>query len=266
MHSHFSDGQLSPQELVAACANNQITAISVTDHDSIASFPEVKKACELHKLEWIPGVEFTCHDAKGEFHMLAYLWEEGCPELENLLIRYKTFREERALKILDGLKKKGHHITMDEVREFSHSSNIGRPHIAMVLVKKNIVPDFESAFVDLLSADSTKNLTEQKFSPEEVLATVKAARGITGIAHPHKVNRDSEIGRLAQMGMDGMETYFSQGSPFQTRKYKEMAKSYGLLKMGGSDFHNHRRGTPGKPKVPYSVLDKLKERQQQKFS
>jgi predicted metal-dependent phosphoesterase TrpH len=249
MHTTFSDGQYTPEEVVKFASDAGITTLAITDHDSVGGLARGKAAADKLGMEFINGIEISCQGNR-KLHLLGLHINGNDPVLAEVCLEFARTREERARKIMAFLREKDIVISLDEVRETAHGSAIiARPHFAQILVKRGVVATMDEAFDKYLSADFNK-IERPKPTAEAGIALIKGAGGIPVLAHPAllKLKPEAEetlIEQLVGFGLKGIECFYSQHSPEQAARYAAIAEKHGLIKTGGSDFH----GEKIKPKV-----------------
>ncbi|MCL2283804.1 MAG: PHP domain-containing protein [Fibromonadales bacterium] len=255
VHTTFSDGQYTPEEIVNLAVQAGIDTLSITDHDSIAGLPSGKAAADKAGIKFINGIEISCQGNR-ELHLLGYNFDYNEPILAATCMEFARLREERAHRIIDFLLEKGVKISLDEVREIAHGSAIiGRPHFALVLLKHGCVASIQEAFDKYLAAADFDKIERPKPTAEEGISLIKNAGGIPVLAHPAllKLKPEAEeelIKRLVGFGLVGMECFYSLHSPEQVDYYCSIAEKYNLIVTGGSDFH----GEKIKPKIKMGVF------------
>jgi hypothetical protein len=269
-HTTASDGSLTPTELVDQAARMGLTALGVTDHDTLDGLAEAMEAARERGIELVPGIELSISVPVGRFHMLGYLIDHEDPTLSERLWRLKDNRARRNERMLDKMLQLGVPITREEVAAESGGGQIGRPHMALVLFKKGIVSSTQEAFDRYLADGAAAHVPKDKITMQEGLDLIRGAGGIAVMAHPIQRLLDddalmTELRRLRAMGLDGMECYYSQHTPERTQVYLEMARRAGLLVTGGSDFHGASkpdvylgRVYQGQP-VSAELLESMKE-------
>lgn len=256
-HTTASDGSLSPTELVTKASGIGLTALAVTDHDTVAGLAEAREAAQKVGLELIPGVELSVEDDKGRFHLLGYGLDTSNPELSETLVALRVARAERNTQMAEKMAELGLPVTMDDVRAEAgeDSEVIARPHFAQALIKKGIVKSVQEAFDRYLATGKPLYLPKQGLTAHEAIALLHRAGGVAVMAHPGLVPQSASAlaARVETLtnddGMDGLEAYYSQHSPADTERFLALAGRLGLLVTGGSDFH----GTP-KPHVPLGIV------------
>lgn len=264
MHSTLSDGTLNVSTLIDLCCDQGLSAIAVTDHDNIDSFEEGREHAEQKGIEYVPGVEISSSVEGSDIHILGYLFDPTHLKLNQTLIELRKRRLDRAKQIVDRLETKGVSVTYASVLARAHGGSVGRAHIAMQLLEEEYVSTFQEAFTKYLGNDSQlmSELDTVKLSPEAAISLILEAGGVPVLAHPSKTNRDDLLEMLVHFGLMGIETYCHGQTNATCQKYKSFALKHNLVCSGGADFHTKRpdgKNSPGSLKVPYKVLDMLKE-------
>jgi predicted metal-dependent phosphoesterase TrpH len=268
-HTTASDGSLTPSELVALARETGLRALGVTDHDTIQGVAEAVAAAEAAGVEVVPGVELSVGYPHGQFHLLGYLIDPGAPVLPDRLADLQARRATRNERMIARMQEGGLPITMADVVAEAGGGQVGRPHMALALVRKGIVASTQEAFDRYLGAGAPFNIPKERLSPEAAIDLIHAAKGKAVLAHPSTIKLPgdafvAEIGRLRERGLDGLEAYYSQHSPEQTAAFLDVASRFALRVTGGSDFHGR-----SKPHVrlglihegralPYSILEALR--------
>jgi len=269
-HSTASDGSFSPREVVKLSKKKGLSAIALTDHDTVAGNKEAITTGEKLGIEVISGIEVSAYFEKGTLHILGYFVDY---EDKNFLKRLSVLQEARAErnpKIIKKLQGLGIHIDYEEVVAASGGGQIGRPHIAQVLIKKGIVNSLEEAFEKYLKKGRPAYVEKERITPEQCLEMLIEANALPVLAHPYTLNLDEQglrrfVKRLKDCGLMGIEVYYPDHSPPQIKNYLDLARDFDLAITGGSDFHGKNKkgvelGTGyGDLRIPYSLLEKLKK-------
>lgn len=237
IHTTASDGNSTPAEIVKLAAEQKLDVISITDHDSIAGLEEAIAAADELEIEVIPGTEITASYGEREAHLLAYGFDTVNADFLKLMMEHRKARVDRGKWILDKLSREGLDLDIDEVRAEANGSNIGRPHIASVLINKGYVASFKEAFIRYLSNQQLGVIPSDYFAHHEVIETVKAAGGATIIAHPGQMYSEQELEELVEAGVDGIEVVHPSHNYEMQKKMEAFADKHNLLSTGGSDFH-----------------------------
>lgn len=240
-HTTASDGTLSPGNLIALAKAKGLKTLSITDHDTIKGYLEVKeKAAELG-IELIPGVEITALWNQREIHVLAYGFDDEDSDFLQMLRRQKRARMLRMESIVKELQKQGLDIELDEVKAEAGLGNIGRPHAASVLIHKGYVASVAEAFIRYLASEKLISVRTEYITIEDLVKLTQAAGGVLSLAHPGPMYSQKEIDKLLSFGLDGIECIHPSHNFNVQRTFTEMAKSRHLLVTGGSDFHGSRK-------------------------
>ncbi|MCA1959929.1 MAG: PHP domain-containing protein [Desulfomonile sp.] len=272
VHTTASDGTLSPTALVGLAAQKGVTALAITDHDTLEGVEEGIAAGAVKGVEVIAGVEMSARWKRGIFHILGYFIRTDCPALVAALERLKRAREERTHKILANLRDLEVHVSPEEVNAQASGGVTGRPHIARVLALKRYVSTMQEAFDRYLRSGRPAYVEKKKLEPVEILNLISEAGGLPVIAHPHTLVEDGLtaleviIQDLLPHGLQGLEVYYPKHTPEQTERFLEYARRYDLVVTGGTDFHGANKPEvelgviPGRAPISPVLVEKLKER------
>lgn len=246
MHSSFSDGSMTPTELILEAKEIGLSAIALTDHDTIDGIPEFVEAGKKHDINIVPGVEISI-DTKlpnnGHLHMLGLFIDPYSTKLKETLDYLRQQRNLRARKIIDKLNELGVAVTMGELMAEAGEGSIGRPHVAKILVRKGVVASLQEAFDLYLAKGKPAYMDKVKLGEEDAIAMIKNAGGLAILAHPHYMGFDTfdeareRILSLKPLGLDGFEVYYSGMPGSYCESLLRLAKERGFLISGGSDYH-----------------------------
>jgi len=245
-HSTASDGSYSPEELVRLAKESGLFALALTDHDTVDGLPSAVKTAKEVGINFVCGVEISVKfEGKGHFHLLGYFKSPEVPELADVLKKLHEARAKRNEKMLEKLNELGIDISMEELKEIA-KGEIGRPHIAKLLVKKGVVKSFEEAFDKYLKKGAPAYVPKALLSPEEAISLVLKAGGIPVLAHPITLKLDyyslkNYIKELKEMGLKGVEAYYTEHTEEFTQEVLKYAKEFDLIVTGGSDFHGENK-------------------------
>ncbi len=242
LHTHtiYSDGALTPKELLDLAKKKNLDIIGITDHDTIDGIDEAICYGNEIGIQVIPGLEISTDVEGQEVHLLGYFINHKDPELAKYLQFFRNERLERAKRILSKLEKIGFSVSLDEVQKIANNSPICRPHIAKAMVDKGIVNNFHTAFNKYIG--DTRPAAEKKIhvSPQSAIKIINDAGGLAFIAHPGKM-KESILTNLINLGIDGIEVIHSSHRKYQQKFYRGIVNQYCLLESGGSDFHGGLR-------------------------
>ncbi len=269
-HSWFSDGTKSPKELVRQAANSGVTAIAITDHDTMDGVKEALAASTEFGVEVVPGLEISVmHEGKA-LHILGYYMDPVNYELARALATLQEARDGRNSKIIAKLQGLGINATVRELKEISGVGQTGRPHIAKLLMNHGMVRSISQAFDEYLKKDTKAYVARFAYSAEDAISFITGAGGVAVLAHPIQV--DKTLSSLATLlpvlksfGLEGIEAYYPTQSKKMRKRINRFATEYDLLLTGGSDYHGDiRPGTRlaggNNVYVPPELLGKMKER------
>jgi 3',5'-nucleoside bisphosphate phosphatase len=242
-HSDRSDGTTSPRELVHAAAAAGLDVVALTDHDTAAGWDEAADAARDTGIALVRGMEISCKHAGRPLHLLAYLPDPEHEGLQAELRRILDGRDQRMPRICAQLREQG--IAIDEQQVARHAvgaAAVGRPHVADALVSLGVVVNRDEAFDRFLSPGRPGYV--QRYAPElsRMLPIVRAAGGVTVIAHPWgRTDRsallEEGLAALQDQGLAGLEVDHQDHSPAQREELRGIAANLGLLVTGSSDFH-----------------------------
>jgi hypothetical protein len=273
-HSVYSDGTLTPAELIQAAKQSGLHAISLTDHDTIDGIDELlihgRNAC----LQVISGLEVSSMHKETSIHILGYGIDHRRETLHKKLSLLQQGRKERNLKIICKLQNLGLNISIEELAEYSRCGQAGRPHIAGLLLQKGVVKTMDFAFKYYLRKGAPAYAERFAFSAAETIDMIHMAGGLAILAHPGHIDADMKkqpllIGELTKIGLDGLEAYYPAHSNKMKKQLIDLAQKHQLLVTGGSDFHgenkpNRKLACNGKDFCPPdSLYLRLLERLQQ---
>ncbi|WP_349239062.1 PHP domain-containing protein [Petroclostridium sp. X23] len=270
VHTTASDGSMTPSEVVRYAAKKDLSAIAITDHDTIAGVEEAYIVGNKVGVEVISGIEISVHD-KQELHILGYFVDLHSNELNITLDRLKEYREKRNPRIIEKLNGLGMDISMSEVKQIAGTGVVGRPHIAQIMVQKGYVGSVDEAFSKYLDNGKLAYVERQKLLPQDGISLIKKSGGLAVLAHPIYLRKEDDelevlLAQLIDYGLDGIEAYYSEYPADISRKYRALAKRLNLVITGGSDFHGKSKPDLdlgigyGSLRIPYELIYDLKRR------
>jgi len=239
IHSTASDGQLSPGEIVSKSAENGLTIIAITDHDSSdGTVPALEAAKAFPWLKVIPGIELSTDVPSGEVHVLGYFIDYTDHELEARLERMRNSRRERALGMVAKLGDLGMPIDWERVCEIAGSGAIGRPHIAQAMLEKGYVASLKEAFAKYIGRGGPAYVERGKMTPVRAVELILQANGLPVLAHPFTISDpEAMIIELKAAGLLGIEVYYGGYTADEINQLVGLADKYSLITTGGSDYH-----------------------------
>ena len=274
IHTTASDGTFTPEQVVSHAHQLKLKAIAITDHDTVAGSKEALGSGIPPSLGFITGVEISSspppfYPGSGSFHLLGYSIRLDDPKLNRTLEKLQQARKNRNPAIINRLNELGISITLDEVRREAGEGQLGRPHIAQLMVKKRAVASIDEAFDRFLGTGKPAYVDKQRVECFKAIEIILDAGGVPVLAHPGLLDYKTEnqldelIGKLKKAGIQGVEVYYSGHTPDQTRLYAALAQRHDLLLTGGSDFHGaiqpeiEMGSGQGDLIVPYELFEKL---------
>lgn len=258
-HTHFSDGALSPEQLVELAVERGLAVLAVTDHDSVEGVAPAVAAAGS-RLEVVPGIELSSTFQEQDLHVLGYFIDPCSPVLLDRLARFRDERRQRALAIVRRLEELGVAVSLDEVFAVAGPGVVGRPHVAQALLRAGHVPSIEAAFQKYLGAHGSAFVHRPEFPSAEAVGIVRDAGGVAVLAHPGLLARRA-VEELADAGLAGIEVWHPQHNLAAQKRWFQVAKDLGLVPCGGSDFHGPHRGAGlGEMPVPERSLADLRAR------
>ncbi len=261
IHSSYSDGTFSPEEIFIYAKRVGLNCVSITDHDTVACVENaMQKAAQLN-FDYIPGIEFSVNWKK-PVHILAYFIDHKNTKLLCALNNSLEFRVSRVKLIIEKLKNFGLPVDYNELTSFINMTTPGRPHIAQYLVHKKIVRKFDDAFQKYLTPGKPGYVEKLKLELKETIDLINAAGGVVVLAHPLSLHDDNAVEELIKLGgIEGIEAYYTGHTQNDVMFYLRLAEKYNLLVTGGSDCHGAAKEEiyTGKIKLKYEYVEKLKE-------
>lgn len=269
LHTRFSDGSLTPTEVVDLAHQAGVTAMAITDHDIVDGIPQAMEAATTPGIEVIPGVELSSRFHEQELHVLGYFFDWQDSTFRARLAQQRRSRQVRNPQVIERLNALGLELSEEDVKTKAGADSIGRPHIAQVLVDKGYVHDTREAFDRYLKEGAPAYVPRTLSDTREVIAWIRDAGGVPVLAHPTWTRCQGEplyrlCSCLKEAGLLGLEVFYSSHNRQQTSRYLELAKRLDLLVTGGSDFHGTAnpaiqvgRGK-GNLKVPDTLLEPLR--------
>ncbi len=262
-HTTYSDGTLSPYELVKKSKHAGLNIISITDHDTVDGIDEAIEVGKELDVEVIPGVELSASLNDMEVHILGYFIDYKNKALLDALAVFRLERLRRAERIVGKLNKMNVPLTMESVLANTSGGAVGRPHIATALVNEGHAESYKQAFNKYIGNGRPAFEKKTQFSPVETVKLIAEAGGLSFLAHPGKWLEDELLIQLIKSGLDGIEVVHPSHSHELVEYYRGVVNEYCLLESGGSDFHGGMKGDDdalGKIGVPISVVDMMRRR------
>lgn len=248
MHSNISDGTDSPAELLAQVKAAGIGVFSLTDHDAIRGCVELQALLAPEDPRFLPGVEFSCKDELGKYHILGYGYDPEAASIRNVVDLGHGYRMSKLKQRLETLRTQfGFVFPESEIKALFALPNPGKPHIGVLMVKLGYAVSLQQAFRDFLNRLPGK---DEYVRPEEAIRGILGAGGVPVLAHPSYGDGDQlilgqeldrRVRRLTDFGLQGLEAYYSGFSEPLRDLALEIAARYGLYVTAGSDYHGKNK-------------------------
>lgn len=268
-HSTFSDGTKTPGEIIDECVKTGISAVALTDHNTVKGLHDFMEHAKGKPIECVNGVEISTDYKDKDVHIVGlFLTDESFPKVEAFLEIANRRKTESTKNLIRALSNDGYKIDYDEIQS-SHGGQINRAVVAAELLKKGYIPDIKSAFKILLSENGGYYTPPKRVSSAEAIGFLSSIGAVSVLAHPYLTfdhdGTEEFLRMAAPHGLMAMETRYSTYSDEISRIASETARKFGLLESGGSDDHGDNKphiriGTGmGNLCVPYGFYEKMKE-------
>ena len=245
-HSVYSDGTYTPAQLLAEAQQRGLSAIALTDHNTVAGLPDFLAAAEHYTVEAIPGVEFSTDYDGIELHILAlYLKPEYFPQVMDLMQQYHWRKDQSNIDLVNALNKAGYHISYEKIKSATPEGQVNRALIAAELLQHGYVESVQDAFKKLLNPKCGYYVPPLRPTPQQMLATIRDLSAVSVLAHPYLNLKQDQLNVFLQQatswGLQGMEVLYSTYDEATTAAAIETADAFSLLHSGGSDFHGENK-------------------------
>jgi predicted metal-dependent phosphoesterase TrpH len=261
IHTTFSDGDMTPEDMVADARKAGLAGIAITDHDEVEGVRAAREAAAGSDFIVVPGVELSTSDGKNDIHILGYLIDIDSSELRKYLDIFRDARLNRGIHMVERLREMGVDIEVDSVLEIAGGGAVGRPHIAAALLQNGCVDSTEDAFRKYIGFNSPAYVQKYQLKPSDAFRLIRDAGGVGVMAHPGTTRKDELITEFIGCGMRGIEVYHPKHNESEAARYKMLAEKLGLVVTGGSDSHGRRNARlhVGARTVPVSTIDQLEK-------
>ena len=247
-HTNYSDGELSPNDLIELAIDKNIGILGITDHDTLEGIKNIDRNTQKIKksgIKIINGIELSAKVSKGQLHILGYNIDLNDKKLNDKMIELKDNGINSVLSLYEQLKKDyGIRFTYKDIKEFVNANhNLGRPDLAKLLIKYGYVKTIKEAFDKYLENSYSKIRGSNKcLQYQECIELIKNSGGIPVLAHPKTLKLEEKeflifLKNMIECGLKGLEVYHSIHSKEEMDYYLDIANRYNLLVSGGSDYH-----------------------------
>jgi hypothetical protein len=264
-HSTYSDGRLSPTELIDLAHRNGVRIMSLTDHDIVDGLPEAFEAAARHgDFTLIPGIEMSTDVPGNEVHILGHFIDWHDDAFRARLAKLQESRLGRARAMVEKLVQCGKPVTWERVQAFAGEGAVGRPHIALAMVEAGHVSSVNDAFNLYLSRNGPAYVERERLGPDEVVDLLLGVGGMATLAHPRELlasgNLEDLLGLLARAGLTGIEVYYQDYVLEEIETLRALATRFDLIPLGGSDYHGlggPQQREPGNIPLPMEPVERL---------
>jgi hypothetical protein len=268
LHTTYSDGTLTPTELVDLCASKGLKVIAISDHDSTEGISEALDAAARHDIEIVKAIELSTDVPGSEIHMLGYFIDTDDLSFQDLLKIFRAGREDRGRKMVEKLNELGVDISWEQVERIADGASVGRPHVAQALVERGYVQYKKEAFDRYLGRNGLAYVERMRLEPEQAVQVLLDNGALPVMAHPLYYERKdidklkTTVSNLKEAGMVGLEVFYGEFSDDEVAMLEGIAKQYDLIPCGGSDYHasgNPGEAQPGTAGPPMSTVETLRK-------
>jgi hypothetical protein len=261
LHTLFSDGTFTPEELAREGARHGLVAMALTDHDTVEGCARMARACQDLEIEFICGSELTAEMDGAELHLIGYFMDCQNPLLQSELHKFQAARQSRVHEMVARLNAVNISLRAETVFALANCRSPGRPHVGRALVQEGFCASLDEAFERFLKKNRPAWVPKHRISALDAIALIGQAGGLAVMAHPGLNRSDQIIPALVERGLEGIECFHTKHTAAMSEHYLKIAARFNLLVTGGSDCHGYSKGKPliGGVKLPAVHLDKLRQ-------
>ena len=261
-HTTFSDGSLTPTQLVDRAVQRGLEVVALSDHDCTDGLPEALAAAVRYPgFLLIPGIELSTDVPQDEVHVLGYFIDWQLPAFQERLDRLRRSRLDRGQAMVDKLRELGIDLSWERVQEIAGDGAVGRPHIALAMREAGQIKTLDEAFEKYLGRNGPAYVEREKMLPTEAVELITGVGGLPVLAHPAQLqNLDRFLEELKGAGLVGLEVYYQDYGPEDIERLLAAARRHDLIPLGGSDFHglgSARERDLGDIPLPFEPVEQL---------
>jgi predicted metal-dependent phosphoesterase TrpH len=269
-HSTASDGTLPPREVVRLAKQSNLSALALTDHDTVAGCADAQDEATKIGVDFLCGIEISAeYPPPGTMHILGYGVDPDSPALKSLTETLIAGRDNRNPRIVAKLNEMGVAVTMKEWEDEAKGGVLGRPHLAAILARKGYVSSIKQAFDKYIGQGAPAYFDKERLTPRQALERIAASGGVAVLAHPIQLRteNDAQLERvvkdLVDLGLSGIEVIHSDHDDAWVQKCTGLAERFNLIRTGGSDFHGGNKkdiqlGSARGRRIPREMFESLK--------
>jgi predicted metal-dependent phosphoesterase TrpH len=259
VHSRASDGTVAPEEVAREARLAGLEGFALTDHDTVGGLRAAAEAARREGMGFVTGIEISAEDRDREVHVLGYCLDPGDERLAERLGRVRRLRRERIAAIVERLRGLGFDLSDEEVVAEADGANLGRPHVAAVLLRRGLVDDERRVWRDYLGRGGAAFVPRARPSVAEAVAWVRESRGVPVLAHPALGLPPRRLVELLELGVRGLEVDHPEQDPPARERLRRLVRERGLIATGGSDNHGSRghHAALGAERVSREVVEAL---------
>ncbi|MBF5041353.1 PHP domain-containing protein [Aggregicoccus sp. 17bor-14] len=263
LHSHTtaSDGEHAPEALLALAAKAGVKVLAVTDHDTVAGLASAQEAARLLGVAFVPGIEVSAFVGRKEVHLLGHFIDSAHAALLQVTERLRGERSGRMEAMIARAQALGFPLHMEQVRAIAGDAQLGRPHLARLLVERGYCTSLQDAFDRYLGEGRPMTVEREKLQGADAIRLIREAGGTATLAHPQSSRVElPELQQLAAAGLSGLEVFHMDHHPSVREKWSKLARQLDLVPTAGSDFHGAKVSpgrTPGCASMPRANLAAL---------
>jgi len=262
IHTDFSDGTMSPEQVVKEASKLNFRTIAITDHDTVDAIEIAQIVGNMEGVDIIPALELSSNYNSVDIHLLGYFVDIKNIALLEKLAELRSERVERIKKITKKLRALGVNIEDQEVFNVSKEGSPGRMHIADVLCSKGYCSGIRESFQKYLSDNGPAYVPKEAITLKDAIELIISSDGVPVLAHPGVNKRDTLIPKMVEYGLQGIEVYYPTHQPDAVKRYMRFAKKYDLVATGGSDCHGNRKPeiALGNIRISDDLVERIKDR------
>jgi len=261
-HTTFSDGSLTPSQLVARAVQRGLEVMALTDHDCTDGLPEALEAAAGYPgFLLIPGIELSTDVPQNEVHVLGYFIDWQSTPFQERLDRLRLSRLDRGQAMVAKLRALGVDLSWERVQEIAGDGAVGRPHIALAMQEAGHIKTLDEAFEKYLGRNGPAYVEREKMTPAEAVELITGVDGLPVLAHPSQLpDLDRFLEELKGSGLIGLEVYYQDYGQEDVERLLAAARRHDLLPLGGSDYHGlgtARERDLGDIPLPFEPVEQL---------